>query len=531
MANSFDASFGDVQSLHRLPGAEMRRNCPTRFRTLLRQQRDPERLPRAVLCEGQSRFDLAEFVGAGTDGVVLRVASRAYYERRGPCAAMHEFQSNVDAVVKIRELYSSFSRVTLTREIFMGVLVRHRGIPFVSGMRRWWLWDGVEQRDRMYGAAGISNRLRQTGQLPINECDITDFLSPDVQRRVRANYAGVASSNSCRAVDDAYTAKRAQDLARRVQQQGGAGLRVYAVLEVDAAGSRTLDDVLTKEHIFSTRRCPHGWTFFRAMMLTLGQQLHFLQRHYSFIHGDCSTSNIVLSQHAQKPYPFLGFQTFEGGAFCPLEARHLAATAGGPGLFPTFIDLSRSAVCAEHLVPHLRPDRAASFDADAWRPLDGYVRTGDIRRLGLSLSHTLMRALFSNDPALRVPIDEVDWRMVDAIRFMLDGAPCWATLDDFTHPRTSNWVAKSTTLHHFFSGLLYLVDTLRIVSCAARRQERRVELWERVTSRYQTWMTVWNVVNYDLNNWLGWALARYPAMEEGDARLPELFVNWDVWRQ
>ena len=530
MTNTFDASFSDVQSLHRLPGAEMRRSCPTRFRTLLRQQRDPERLPRAVLCEGQSRFDLAEFVGAGTDGVVLRIASRAYFERRGPCAAMHEFQSNVDAVVKIRELYSSFSRVTLTREIFMGVLVRHRDIPFVSGVRRWWLWDGVEPRDRIYGG-GISTRLRQTGQLPVNESDITDFFPPDVQRRVRANYASLAPGNSCRVIDDSYTVRRSQDLARRAQQSGVAVPRVYAVLEVDAAGSRTLDDVLTREHIFSRRQCPHGWTFFRAMMLTLGQQLDFLQRHFYFVHGDCSTSNIVLSQHMQKPYQFFGFQTFEGGALCALEPQHLAATAGGPGLFPTFIDLSRSAVCAEHLVPHLRPDRAASFDADAWRPLDGYVRTGDIRRLGLSLSHTLMRALFSNDPALRIRIEEVDWRMVDAIRFMLDGAPCWATLGDFTHPRTSNWVAKSTTLHHFFSALLYLVDTLRIVSCAARREEQREDAFARVTSRYHTWMTVWNVVNFDLNNWMGWALARYPTMEAGDARLPELFVNWDVWRQ
>jgi len=515
-ANTYASSFRDLQLLYNLEYDKLLAECPARFTTVLRQQRMEERLTNGdILRFGQSRLWFAEFLGAGIDGLALRIAAERYYETCGPAKALRESRSGTQVVIKVREMSStSWSRRTSVREIFAGVMVRRMQVPYVVGIRRWTIWSGIEVADRIHARVGVSNAIGNA-QVGISQADITDFLSAAVAHRVRAHAVGLSSSAPDIEVDRQY-------IHKRIKQRQRTPRPITLFLELENAGSRSFWRVMYEDRICSLKT-PHAWHFFRCQMLVIGQQLMRLQQAYGFVHGDFNPVNIIMYESRVLPECFDDMWIFRSGeGVARLEARDLS------GLFPKIIDLSRSAFspnCAATVDIHDR-----EFVAAAVHYVDGYLRTIDIRRLGLTLASSIMYVLFGSNAEYRVSIEDMDWRIVRAIRLMVDGSPAWIRQPNFFRVESPVTTAKSSSLHVFFTRLVFITDTLWLVERAARNEHRREKIFGQLTHRFKIFHIIWEIVSADLNNYVGQMLERCPTLEDNDPRLPANFVNWDIWR-
>lgn len=527
MSNTFAGSFNDIQALFSMPCSSFQREHPGRFQSVLRKQEESDDLAgmRNVLHEGTSRFMNAEYAGIGSDGFVLRVQACAYYERFGIQAALSAYNRGGEVIVKVRKVPES-NKVTVIRELFVGVMVRAHSLPFLSGISRWWVWSGFETSCGAFtcpSTGGISSYLSA------DTCDITDFLPHEARRQVRGYYC---LGNG--AVVEQYVEHCRRDTAGRYR----------VMMEYEAAGSCSLDSFMTRERILCTQT-RNNWHFFRSMMLTLGQQLGVLQQRCHFMHGDLSAANVVLQSLDYLPRDFGQFFTVDAGAFRSLRPDDLAVGAHVRGAFPTMIDLSRASFSDEFVHStvsyYSRVVNPADFEAVAWQPTHGaterapigaFLPSLDIHRLGLSLAHIVFRVLYSDDPHRHISIQTMDVRIVNAIIRMLDMPAAWLTYTDFRKPRPGNLCgtyAKTDQMHRFLVKLLYIVDTLSLLAEAIVSQAPAD--YNRVKERHPVFSVIWNHINYDLNDWMGWIKKANPDCDRDDVCRPEHFVRWDVWCQ
>ena len=520
-------AFTDVQNLHKLSADEMSKKHPQRHHSLLRKQ--TKRAPASnggQLDFGQSVMVHATYVGAGVDGFVLRTKAADYYEMFGPARAEAFHRAGGDVIIKVREIMPmcEYLRMTLIRELFMGSLVRAVSMPFVCGLRRWWIWNGQEAPNSGVRAwQQISERIYTPDMASVvtkTMYDITDFLSCDTQTKVRARICGASSSpNNARRVETEYVNRQ----RARLQSFG---VFHYAMLEQESAGYQSLYRTLRDNRIFSCN-VPGNWNFFRSVMLTIGQQLSVVQHQYRFVHGDASVSNIVMSQHTTLPKTMDGFITFgSDGVARFLRPEDFVAPGSDCSLLPTFVDLSRSSVSALPLSFQLDPTRAKSFDGDSWQHLYGYTRTLDIRRIGLSLAHLVVTLLLKSNSKARITLDDLDMRIVSAVRAMVDGPAICAQMP--------NIEKSGTSLHSFFADWLYVVDTLdliRLAKVASTGSDERKTLCTELNKRVPAFFLSWESCSQNINGSWRSMLERHPQMEDNDICLPESFINWDVWRQ
>ena len=524
MSNTFGTSFSDIKGLYENPCSYLHTHHPHRFQSVLRQQfqSDDYDGKRGLLQENGSRFINGRFAGIGSDGFVLRIHARAYYERRGPQAADGAWRAGGEAIVKVRKVPDG-NKPTVIRELFVGVMVRAHSLPFLSGISRWWLWNGIETHCGAFTDAatgGVSTYL------PDGACDITDFLNDDARAKVRAYHA------SSGPLPQQYIAYCRNDTAGRYR----------VMLEFDSAGSCSLDSLLLDKRVLCTNT-PNNWHFFRSLMMTLGQQLSVLQERCEFIHGDMSASNVVMSARNSCPADFRSFFVVDQGVFRALQHTDLCVGACTGGFFPTMIDLSRASLGERfvHSTMSYNPSNSANFNAVAWKsthgateraPVGAFLPALDIHRMGLSLAHLVFRALRSDDPKRRISVRTMDVRILNVIIRMLDVPATWMTYPDFHKPRPGNLCgtyAKTDRMHQFLVKLVYLVDTLCLLADAIRSQNP--DDYERVKERKAEFTVQWEHVNYDLNDWLGWIKKNHPDCDRHDICRPEYFVRWDLWCQ
>lgn len=541
---------------------------PGRARSLLRQNSAVARAtggPARPLLKRDPRLSGAELVGSGAEGAVLKVlradwdeqaVSLTDQQRRHPLAI-----KLCTVVVRKDAGESQHSRAAL-REVVQGFLAHAANLQFVAPLRDWGLCDVSQGQPAPDASYRIGHRLPQTatldGRPPIES---TDYMPPDVARRVRERalhyerrrHNNSKKNNGAAAAPTAAAEVREEYLRLRQHELSADSAQLPVMItEQDYCGHYSLGDLLSQHCLLIASDTQ--WRFVRNLFFVVLQALEWNQQQVGWQHGDCSLSNIVLSEwtcRRQLPVRFQRFRVPSSAGpaqQCDITPEALQMMTGGVVYLPWFVDLSRSALrldIAERLLPDC-PQRSDRFLAQmidyrcgyasnqpryAGRA-DLYSRTLDVRFCGLSFAHLIVEQLRCN----RLSLSQLDARPVRLAAAMIAPGESWVAIRNFD--RVSNdSPARSSHWQSFMGKMLFVWYYLQ---CLATRcvqptaQSYRPFLpaadnIEPTLARRDEWYAAWNDVWHDLSPYMSWALARHPDLERDDVCVPQRALLWDVF--
>jgi len=517
-------ALADVEAWHNDPAStvERRRGYMTR-KSLL--PREVVGRPGVRLTTGMSRLITAAVVGAGTEGVAVRVHQADYLEPSqfpGGQAPRHRTIVKLRRIEQHNGVLSVSVRQTVARELVQGLVAASIRLPFVAGITHWWLWDGAPA-PRPTEAYHVVPQLH--GAVPYDISDLFDArMASEVRRRCARQMSELTPAPGS-TWDQHYLNLRLVELQR---------LRVtvlpLVVIEQPNAGETTLWNLLCNERLAA--RSDDNWRFVRAQLRLVAAMTAYLQEHHQWIHGDMSLNNIVMAQRADLP------RTFDWLSYA-VDVGELRLRGSSHIWVPTFADLSRSAIKPERVQEAFSPGnrlRSPTFYRDAIAYVDGYdggrgfARTADMRRVGLTLAMLIMRQVGVADAPLA--FTQLDARLVRVARLLLDAPAAWANVDFrcLRSHTTSLCTARSPTFQAFVANILWTCDLLDRVERMATPTPPADADVAYVRQRMGVFAAVSTAISHDLNPYLGWLMAQQPQLDApgADMRQPALVARWNV---
>jgi len=515
-------ALADVETWHRDPAAI----TPRRRGFMTRKSPKPHDVmgrANVQLQAGMSRLITATLIGAGTEGVAVRVHQANYLE---PTQFDERNPPRHRTIVKLRRVeqyngsLSVGMRQSVARELVQGVAAAWMHLPFVAGITHWWLWDGAPA-PRPVEQYHIVPRL--AGAVPYDISDLFDAHTASMVRKRCARQMSQTTPAAGITWDQHYLELRRAEL-RRAQVT----VLPLVVIEQPNAGETTLWNLIIESRLLV--RNAENWRFVRAQLRLVAAMTAHLQEHHQWIHGDMSLNNIVMAQRFDLPHTFSRLSYVVDPNELRLHgSRHIWV--------PTFADLSRSAAAPPTVQRLFSPGgmRSPTFYRDAIAYVDGFdgghgfSHTADMRRVGLTLAQLIVGQVCVE----RAPLafTQLDARIVRLARTLVDAPAEWIPVD-FARPRgatTSLCTARSASFQTFMVNILWLCDFLARLERMASPVPPTDAQIATMRGSCALFAAVGTTISHDLNPYLGWLLAAHPQLDApgADIRQPALVARWD----
>jgi hypothetical protein len=343
-----------------------------------------------------------QFLGAGSEGVAIKVAARG----------------EAPTVVKLITMRPSMtetmdrrSRARVGRELMQLQLVHDLRMPFLPSSYTWFVYDRAMPALRARHLVGPSLR---------GGIDATDLLGEAVATRARHRMLERLEPETARRLNPADVAGVAQAYAEmRRGQLGEAQTPPVVVIRQEWRGDETFNSLVETQRLYA--RPTGAWRFVSALMAVVLQMVARLQADYGWIHGDLSTSNVVLRQYAGKhPLP-ADMHAFQ------VRGRALAAEDlmfGGSTWVPSFVDLSHAGLDTPGPLP-----LAKNIMEQLVQPSHRFSATVDVQRLGLWLCQLVAYGVAVGPGRPRhLPVGDICLNFLRLGIWMLE-APQWYVTD------------------------------------------------------------------------------------------------------